>query len=139
MRRPIATSVLAVALFAAVAFAADRSALPPAAQPFLTAPALQTHTLFVGRGGRDIVTARNGHVLAFHGKVLRESADGGATWSPPREIGPDASGKVVVNETNGDILYVRADKGYLWRSRDDGRTDGVRIFEPPLSSIWVMG
>ena len=120
-----------LALFATAAFAAaDRAALPPTAQPFLTAPALQIHPLFDGRGGRDIVTARNGHVLAFHGKVFRESADGGSTWSPPREIGPDAGGKVVVNETNGNILYVRADKGYLWRSRDDGRTwtrESIRI------------
>lgn len=115
-----------LALFAtatlAAAAAADRAAIAANARAFLGAPSLQVHTLFDGRGGRDIVTARNGHVLAFHDKVLRESADGGATWSPPREIGRDAGGKVVVNETNGDILYVRADRGYLWKSRDDGRT-----------------
>ncbi|MBM3851817.1 MAG: exo-alpha-sialidase [Verrucomicrobia bacterium] len=33
-----------------------------------------------------------------------------------------AGGKVVVNETNGEILYVRADKGFLWKSRGHGRT-----------------
>jgi hypothetical protein len=93
-----------------------------AGRAFLGASALTIQRLFDGRGGRDIVTARNGHVLAFHGKVLRESADGGATWNPAREIGPDAGGKVVVNEMNGEILYVHADKGYLWKSRDDGRT-----------------
>jgi len=53
MRQPIATSVLAVALLAAVALAADRAALPPTAQPFLIAPALQIHPLFDGRGGHQ--------------------------------------------------------------------------------------
>jgi hypothetical protein len=112
-----------LALFAtATLAAADRAAIAANARAFLDAPSLQIQQLFDGRGGRDIVTARNGHVLAFHDKLLRKSADGGATWSPPRAIGPDAGGKVVVNETNGEILYVRADKGYLWRSRDHGRT-----------------
>jgi sialidase-1 len=83
-----------------------------------------TRQTFAGRGGRDIVTARNGAVLTFKDKLMRESIDGGATWSAPREVGPDAGGKVVVDETNGEILYVHADKGYLWRSRDDGRTWG---------------
>ena len=112
-----------IALFVSATLAgADRAAIAANARASLGAPSLQIQQLFDGRGGRDIVTVRNGHVLAFHGNVLRESADGGATWGPPREIGPDAGGKVVVNETNGEILYVRADKGYLWRSRDDGRT-----------------
>lgn len=91
-------------------------------EAFLGAPLLTNQRLFDGRGARDLVSTRTGRLLAFHGKVLRESIDGGATWGPAREIGADASGKVVVNETNGEILYVRADKGYLWRSRDDGRT-----------------
>jgi sialidase-1 len=122
MRPPIATTVLAFALVAAAGIAADGSGVTGNARAFLTSPSLQIHPLFEGRGGRDIVTARNGHVLAFHGKLLRESTDGGANWGTPREIGPDAGGKVVVNEMNGEILYVHADKGYLWKSRDDGRT-----------------
>lgn len=98
------------------------NSIPPTARDFLGAPALTIQKLFDGRGGRDIVTARNGHVLAFHNHTLRESADGGTTWSAPREIGRDAGGKTVVNEINGEILYIHADKGYLWKSRDDGRT-----------------
>ncbi|MEL7185924.1 MAG: sialidase family protein [Pseudomonadota bacterium] len=93
-----------------------------ALKAFLGEPSLVIHKLFDGRGGRDIVTTRIGTVLAFHGKMLRESADGGATWGASREISPDARGKVVINENNGDVLYVRADKGYLWKSRDHGRT-----------------
>jgi len=92
------------------------------AQPFLSAPTLTVQRLADGRGGRDLITARNGHVLAFHHQTVRESADGGATWSPPREVGPDAGGKVMVNETNGEILYIHAEKGFLWKSRDDGQT-----------------
>jgi hypothetical protein len=96
--------------------------LPASVRPFLGAPSLSIQKLFDGRGARDILTTRTGSVLAFHGHTLRESTDGGATWSAAREIGPDAGGKTVVNETNGDILYIRADKGYLWKSRDHGRT-----------------
>lgn len=95
--------------------------LPPTANAFLGPPVFSVQTLFSGRGGRDIVTARNGHVLAFHGQTLRESGDGGATWGPTREVGPDAGGKIILNETNGELLYVHADRGYLWKSRDDGR------------------
>ena len=82
---------------------------------------LTVQRLADGRGGRDLITARNGHVLAFHQQTVRESADGGATWSPPREVGPDAGGKVMVNETNGEILFIHAEKGFLWKSRDDGQ------------------
>jgi hypothetical protein len=60
------------------------------AQAFLSAPTLTVQRLADGRGGRDLITARNGHVLAFHHQTLRESADGGISWSSPREVGPDA-------------------------------------------------
>lgn len=89
---------------------------------FLGAPEFNLQPLFEGRGARDIVTTRAGNVLAFHGNKLRESTDGGATWSPPRLIGADAGGCVVVNEANGEVLLVHADKGFLWKSRDNGHT-----------------
>jgi sialidase-1 len=98
------------------------NSIPPTARDFLGQPSLVTQTLFEGRGGRDIVTTKLGTVLALHGRLLRESADGGQTWGPAREIGPDAGGKVMLNETNGEVLYVQAGKGYLWKSRDHGRT-----------------
>ena len=98
------------ALFSAVETpsSAVEAAIRSSGKSFLAAPSLNIQQLFTGRGGRDIVTARNGHVLAFHGHVLRESADGGATWSPPREIGADAGGKVVVNETSSDRSISRS-------------------------------
>ncbi len=78
--------------------------------------------LFPGRGGRSIVVAQDGTVVAFHGRSIRRSADGGKTWSPPREIGPDASGNAILDENTGDVMLVRPDRGYLWRSTDAGTT-----------------
>ena len=115
----LSSASLAVPTFAAGASAPTTVAT--SAAEFMGAPALTTQKLFDGRGGRDIITTRTGVVLAFHGRQLRESVDG-VTWGAPREIGPDAGGKVMVNETNGEVLYVHADKGYLWKSRDHGRT-----------------
>jgi len=77
--------------------------------------------LFKGRGGRSIVVAVDGTVLAFHGRLLRRSGDGGKTWSEVRKIGDDAGGNALVNETNGEILLVQAGKGYLWKSKDNGQ------------------
>lgn len=102
--------------------ASPESVITTAGRDFFGEPRWSNQQLFDGRGARDIVTTRTGSVLAFHDHTLRESTDGGTTWGPVREIGRDAGGKVVVNETNGEILYVRADKGFLWKSRDHGRT-----------------
>ena len=113
---------LAPDLTAATDPSAIDHALRTSGKPFLGEPAFVVQSLFTGRGGRDIVTARDGRVLAFHNHTVRESGDGGVTWGPVRDVGPDAGGKIILDETNGDLLFVRADKGYLWRSRDDGRT-----------------
>jgi sialidase-1 len=107
---------------ASAATASLENSIQTSGQAFFGAPELTIQPLFAGRGARDLVTTRTGNVLAFHGNKLRESTDGGATWSPPREIGADAGGCAVVNETNGEVLLVHADKGYLWKSRDNGRT-----------------
>ena len=89
---------------------------------FLGKPIFEMHELFEGRGGRSIVVAADGSVLAFNGRLLRCSTDGGKTWSEAREIGHDAGGNALVNKTNGEILLVQAGKGYLWKSKDDGRS-----------------
>jgi hypothetical protein len=74
------------------------------------------------RGGRNIVTARDGSVLAFDGSQVRRSTDRGATWSEPIEIGPHAGGcNAVVDETTGNILLVHP-HGHRWISQDAGRT-----------------
>src|SRR5512137_2732191 len=89
---------------------------------FLGAPAFATQQLFSGRGARDIITTRAGNVLAFHDNQLRESINGGATWGAPREVGSDAGGCAVINEANGEVMLIHADKGFLWKSRDNGLT-----------------
>ena len=71
-----------------------------------------------------IVVAADGTVLAFakSGRVVRRSQDGGKTWTEAAEIGSDAGGGAIVDETTGDVMIVRAGKGYLWRSGDHGAT-----------------
>lgn len=130
MRRSLSSALLLAGLWsgpgipwgAETRAASPAGAVPAAAQAFLGAPTLTIQPLFDGRGARDIITPRAGNVLAFHDNTLRESTDGGATWSPAREIGRDAGGCAVVNEANGEVLLVRPEKGYLWKSRDHGRT-----------------
>lgn len=69
-----------------------------------------------------IIVAADGSVLAFapSSKILRRSEDQGKTWSPALEVGPDASGSAVVDETTGDVLVVNG-RGTLYRSRDHGK------------------
>jgi sialidase-1 len=83
--------------------------------------------LWKGRGGwGGTVAAPDGTVVAFHapgGSSVRRSRDGGASWDTDIEIGPDAKrGNALVDETNGDILYVNPGAGWLYRSRDHGAT-----------------
>jgi sialidase-1 len=57
------------------------------------------------------------------GNTCRRSADGGATWGPDIEIGPEAkSGNAVLDETSGDLLFTDPGAGWLYRSRDNGLT-----------------
>ncbi len=97
-------------------------------QPFLRPEVFLMQKLWDGRGGTSIVTAQNGTVIAFHGRndKIRMSRDGGHTWDTEMSIGNQASqGNVLVDETNGDILFVnpqRGGRGMLWRSSDHGET-----------------
>jgi sialidase-1 len=71
-----------------------------------------------------ILVAADGTVLAFarSGRVVRRSEDAGETWSPEQEVGHDAGGSAIVDDTTGDVMVVRAGRGYLWRSHDHGKT-----------------
>jgi sialidase-1 len=93
---------------------------------FLGAPDFSMEHLWEGRGGTSIVAAQDGTMVAFQTYeqgAVRRSTDGGATWSADIEIGPNAAkGNAVVDERNGDILYVNPEKGLQWRSRDHGVT-----------------
>ncbi len=109
---------------------AVEKAIRVSGKAFMGGAVFSVQPVFSGRGGRDIVSARDGRMLVFQERLLRQSLDGGTTWSLPREIGPDAGGKIILNETNGELLYIRAEKGFLWKSMDDGRTwtrDVIRI------------
>ncbi len=96
----------------------------PAAHAAELAPDLEIQDLFKGVRIPKIDVATDGTVLAFakSGNRLRRSEDGGKTWSPMRQVGKDAGGSVVVDQTSGDVMVVRAGKGYLWRSKDHGKT-----------------
>lgn len=95
---------------------------------FLGEPFFQPmQQLWEKRGGwGGVLTAKNGTVVAFQspgGGNCRRSRDGGKTWDPDIEIAPGAvEGRSLVNEANGDILYVNPAAGWLFRSRDSGAT-----------------
>jgi len=87
-------------------------------------PVFERQDLFESVRIPNVVVATDGSVLAFagSGKLLRRSEDGGRTFSPVREVGPDAGGSAIVDSGTGDVVVVRAKGGYLWRSRDHGKT-----------------
>lgn len=88
------------------------------------APDLEIQDLFERVRIPQLDVAADGTVLAFasSGNLLRRSEDGGQTWSLAQQAGEDAGGSCIVDLNTGDVLMVRADKGYLWRSRDHGAT-----------------
>ncbi|HPO15130.1 MAG TPA: sialidase family protein [Candidatus Hydrogenedentes bacterium] len=88
------------------------------------APDLAIQDLFVGMRIPKIDVAVDGTILAFakSGNLLRRSEDGGKTWSEAQVVGDDAAGTSVVDQTTGDIMIVRPEKGLLWRSKDHGKT-----------------
>ncbi|WP_157972123.1 exo-alpha-sialidase [Pleomorphovibrio marinus] len=80
-----------------------------------------TQELFKGRGGRSIVAARDGTIIAFNGNEIRKSKDG-ITWTDVEDIGEEAKGtNAILNEENGDILLLNP-KGYVLKSSDHGST-----------------
>jgi len=114
--------------------AEEKSDKPTAVQPkqadlsaFLGKPHFSMQQLYgMGqkkhRGGRNIVTAQDGTVLAFSGRQVRRSADGGKTWDAPIEIAPATGGcNAVVDEVTGVVMMVNPD-GHRFESRDSGLT-----------------
>jgi len=74
------------------------------------------------RGGRNIVSAHDGTILAFDGPQVRRSTDGGATWEDLIDIGPEANGcNAVVDEATGAVMMVHPD-GHRLVSDDAGLT-----------------
>lgn len=56
------------------------------------APFFHTEKLFNGRGGRSMVAAIDGSMLAFNGGAIRKSTDGGISWEIAYDIGEAAKG-----------------------------------------------
>ena len=125
------TSRIFVLLPAGVIILAGLGAgIPPgrsfAAEPAsgAAAPVIEIQDIFKSVRIPNIVVAADGTVLAFakSGRLLRRSADGGKTWEPVRQVGPDAGGSAIVDANTGHVMVVSARGGYLWRSRDHGKT-----------------
>ncbi len=89
-----------------------------------TQPRFSTQTLFDSVRIPNIVVTTDGTVLAFarSGRLLRRSTDCGKTWSEPREIGSDASGSAIINDTDGSVMVVNSREGFLWISQDQGKS-----------------
>jgi len=124
MRRITLLCTIILSAQLAARFATGAS-IPPALEPFLGEPVfVPMQQLWHGRGGTNIVTAKDGTVVAFQSlgsNKIRRSRDGGRTWDADIEIGPGATyGNALVDEIKGDILYVNPRAGFLWRSRDHG-------------------
>jgi len=101
---------------------AGRGAAASAAEPE-PAPVFELQDLFKSVRIPKIVVAADGTVLAFAKSchLIRRSTDGGKTWSPAAEVGPDAHGNALVDANTGHVLVVPG-RGHLWRSRDHGKT-----------------
>ncbi len=154
--------IAAVLVYNACLSAADRQAVEAylqetyfkvstnaAIQDFLGAGTIATQTIWSGSGGRDIVTAKDGSLVMVRdtasAKVVRRSTDGGVTWSADAVMHPiafGAEGKLIVNETNGQILFVcpmdtqryrSTDNGLTWKF--DGVTDGFNVLPNSLGHV----
>ena len=133
-------SVLLAAAFAAITsevpmIAAEKQDVVTAARPaqgdlsaFLGEPSFVMHRLYgQKRGGRKVITAQDGTVLAFHGRQVRRSTDGGKKWGKAIDIGPDALGaNAIVDETTGAVMLVNPhghrlvshNAGLAWKRED---------------------
>jgi len=119
------TNLTAIAILAGLAcWVSPAWCLAEPAEKPSAAPVFQIQDLYDAIRIPNIVVATDGTVLAFArgGRLLRRSEDGGKTFSPVKEVGPDAGGSAIVDATTGDVMVVRSKAGYLWRSRDHGKT-----------------
>lgn len=119
IERRIVAAIAAAFLIGAAAPARAEDAAEAA-----PAPLFEMQDLFQSVRIPNIVVAADGTVLAFakSGALLRRSEDGGRTWSPAQEVGPDAAGSAIVDDNSGDVMVVNPKAPCLWRSRDQGKS-----------------
>ena len=117
--RPPWTVLAAIAL----CLLSGRCLSQPPAEPE-SEPLFEVQELFESVRIPNVVVATDGTVLAFakSGRLLRRSEDGGNTFSPVQEVGPEAGGSAIVDENTGDVMVVNPAGPYLCRSRDHGKT-----------------
>jgi len=108
-------------LLAAIAAIGPALAKKPSAE---SKPVFEMQDLYKAARIPNITVAADGTVLAFakSGRMVRRSTDAGKTWSKAVEVGSDAGGSAIVDEITGDVMMVRSRSGYLWRSKDHGKT-----------------
>ena len=118
-----ANALLLLSVGVAACVATPRCMAETSGEP-KTSAVLDIQDLFESVRIPCITVATDGTVLAFanSGRLLRRSEDGGQTWSPIQEVGPDAGGSAIVDDNTGEVMVVSSDKGHLWRSRDHGKT-----------------
>ncbi len=87
-------------------------------------PVFEVQDLFESVRIPNIVVTTDGTVLAFakSGQLLRRSEDSGRNWGSIQKVGPDSGGSAIVDYNSGDVMMVNSKGGYLWRSRDQGKT-----------------
>lgn len=103
---------------------------------FLGEPEFQVDTLFDDERFPNVVTTRDGAVIATWGSRhlrARRSEDGGESWSPEIRIGDGIhGGGLLVDEQTGDVIFFahpehpprdgQSAPRSVYRSRDQGKT-----------------
>lgn len=121
MKKPILAATAAI-LLTTVAWAQPEH---PNLDPFLGESHYTMQELGKGRGMPKITAAASGDMVAYNGKTIRISTDGGKTWGEPfavtPDLKPDGSGGLLLDETTGHLLILDP-MGTLLRSTDNGKT-----------------
>ncbi len=123
MKQNTATRILPIITCLALCLLAGRSFADPPSDSDPD-PMFEVTDLFESTRIPNIVVAADGTVLAFasSGRMLRRSEDGGRTWSPTQQVGSDARGSAIVDQSTSDVMVVDPRGSILWRSHDHGKS-----------------
>jgi sialidase-1 len=116
--------LLVAILIGLVCFGAELRAQNCASLSFLGPASFSIQPLWNGTEINSLVTAHDGSVLVFRAgqnNQLYRSPDAGKTWDTTRTVGVGASdGNAVVNEMNGEVLYLVPSQSSIYRSTNHG-------------------
>ncbi len=109
------TSILVMLIIGGIVVSCNQAEELPLLEDtsILCEPVFMMDELWEGRGGRSIITAHDGTLLAFNGGYLGKNSDGGKTWPVKRLVfdGPSAYSILGVgragtpNEGKVNILF----------------------------------